>query len=170
MVKFRQKAYEWSLGLVEEGKTYEGIFLLLTTWNFANFRYSMKDFEIDAFQETFENLNFAYFDEVEFENIELDDPETEKRIDKIYRELSKFDGVKYVGASKIMHIVQPDVFVPWDTDIREYYDCGTSPDDYLQFLKKMQEKYKTNGFEKLTDAPTIPRAIDKYNLNNCKKS
>ncbi len=161
---FRQKTYEWSLNLVGEGRVYEGIFLLLTTWNFARFRYVMKTFPIKKFQKTFESLDFDYFKDKNFKNIDFENTEAKEEIKKIYDKLSDFKGVEYVGATKVMHIVLPDLFVPWETDVREHYDFGTVPDEYCGFLKKMQKKYKNGDFEELPKAPTLPRAIDKYNI------
>ena len=47
-----------------------------------------------------------------------------------------------------MHIIKPELFVPWDSVIKQFYSCKadqvdnkkTDPDEqYLYFLKKMQE-------------------------------
>lgn len=165
MGNIRDRVYYWSLELVEEGKILQGIFLMLATWNFAYFRYHMIEFNLKKFEKILKECDFDYFENIKFEDANLNNNEIARKIKKIYKSLSDFEGIKYVGATKIMHLMCPDFFVMWDTKIRKEYECSTSPDGYLKFMKTMQSMYKEGKFDKLEKGVSIPRAIDVFNIN-----
>ena len=51
-------------------------------------------------------------------------------------------GVKFIGptaVSKIMHLLHPDLFIMWDNDIRAMYKLGDTAEEYIRFLKMMQQ-------------------------------
>lgn len=111
------------------------------------------------------SCDFGFFKNKKFERLDLADKKTRKKIRKIYRSLSKFKGIRYVGATKIMHLLQPKVFVMWDRKIIQKYKAKTTSKGYLDFMIEMQRKYKAGEFGRLkTKNVTIPRAIDIYNL------
>jgi len=166
MEEVRDKVYDWSLELVNEGKILQGIFLMLATWNFAYFRYHMKDFKLKKFERTLENCSFNYFKKLKFEKVDFNEKQIQDKTMKIYRDLSNFKGIRYVGATKIMHLMCPEFFVMWDKSIREHYKFKTSPEGYIDFLEKMQRMYLSNEFKKLDKTVTIPRAIDLYNITH----
>lgn len=166
MEEVRDKVYDWTLELVKEGKILQGLILMLSTWNFATFRYHMKKFRLNKFEKTLKECNFDYFKDKKFEDMNFDNEEVKKNILEIYEALSSFNGVKYVGATKVMHFLCPEVFVMWDSYVIKYYKCGVSGEDYIAYLKKMQEMYKKGEFKKLEKGVTIARAIDIYNIQN----
>lgn len=45
-----------------------------------------------------------------------------------------------VCASKVLHVLSPRLFVPWDTDIRKLYDLDDEDRDYLTFLETCKEQ------------------------------
>ena len=62
-----------------------------------------------------------------------------------------------------MHLLNRDLFLMWDRDMRDEYGYPIADeDDYLNFLKEMQEKIKDIEW----DIPhkTLPKAIDEYNF------
>lgn len=44
------------------------------------------------------------------------------------------------GASKIMHILFPDLCVPWDSNIRREFGLKETGEDYIKFLEKMKKE------------------------------
>lgn len=163
MDELRDEVYWWCLNLLEKGFKWESIFLILSTWNFAYFRYHMRDFKLKEFQKTFNNLDFSFFKDKRFETVDLSDREIVEKIKKIYSSLSQFEGVKYVGATKIMHLMNPILFVMWDKKIIEHYKAETTPEGYVDFMKLMQNIWKEGKFPRPQGEETIPRTIDSYN-------
>ncbi len=75
-------------------------------------------------------------------DINLDDKEIKDAIKRAY-EAAK---VKYIGAtaiSKILHLLNPEIYVMWDEDIRKKYKVAGSAGGYLKFLKLMKEEVKS---------------------------
>ena len=165
MEEVRDKVHDWTLELINEGKVLQGLILMLSTWNFAYFRYHIKDFDLSGFEKTINECDFDYFKDKNFEEMDFNDEELKERIIKIYRQLSSFKGVKFVGATKVMYFLCPKVFIMWDGKIIKHYKVKTAPGGYVEFMKKMQEMYKKRMFEKLEKSVSIPRAIDIYNLS-----
>jgi hypothetical protein len=172
MEDLRDEIYWWSLNLIEKGFKLEGIFLLLSTWNFAYFRYHLLDFKLEGFKKLLDSCDFEFFKDMRFESVNLSDNEITDKIKSIYSSLSQFEGIKYVGATKIMHLLRPNFFVMWDTKIIQNYQkktakgyINTSPSGYVNFMKEMQKRYRNNEFLNLTKRTSIPRAIDLYNLS-----
>ncbi len=172
MEELRDEIYTWSLGLMRGGKEMEGIFLLLATWNFAYFRYHMKKFQLEEFKAAVKECDFDYFKDKDFVNANFDDEEVKARIIEIYKKLSSFEGIKFVGASKIMHLKNPKFFMMWDRKIIKNYqaknpEIKTTPEGYFNFMKLMQDHYKKGLLKGLTEGVSVPRAIDLYNMENC---
>ena len=166
MEELRDKIYTWSLNLIKKGYELEGIFLLIATWNFAYFRYHMKDFPLNEFERSLKECDFDYFKDKDFSNASLDNTETKSKIIEIYQKLSDFKGIKWVGATKIMHLKCPNFFIMWDGKIIKHYKAKTSPEGYFNFMKLIQNLYKKGSFKDLDKNMTIPRAIDFYNMIN----
>lgn len=175
--------YDMSIELINGGFETEAYIFILATWNFGRFRYAIKDFDINGFRETvkklypiFKNIENEQFKTINFDNYEND-------ILEIYETLSKIRGIEYTGASKIMHIKNPNVFVMWDDYIRgarsaRYYEgldiitkgywChkkyGKKAKNYFEFLKDMQKLFSHINFQDSTK--TFAKAIDEYNYIN----
>jgi len=77
---------------------------------------------------------------VRLTDVNLDDKRIEESIRRIYERISSVKGVGATSASKIMHVLNPNLFVMWDSDIRSDYDMGEGSKDYLNFIRMMQEK------------------------------
>lgn len=173
-----QDFYTRSKHLYNKGYRTEGLLLLLSTWNFAGFRYAIKQFSIDDFSKSIDALKkpLESIGDVNLGSIDL--YKHREAIKKIYGDLSQIDGVKYTGASKIMHLMKPELFVMWDGFIRgavakRYYDdlelfknklikfkkYSTKPDGYFDFLSDTQE-----NFAHLNLKPHIfTKSIDEFN-------
>lgn len=62
-----------------------------------------------------------------------------------------------VSASKVLHILKPELFVPWDTDIRRLYNVDAEKEDYLTFLEHCRNQLlevakRAGGDDELKDA------------------
>ena len=113
----RTNFFSLAKNLIDNGFETEGLLLILTTWNFAIFRYAVKTFDIDNFSTTLGNLkqNFDKFIGQDFQSINLDNYKSD--IKKIYSDLSKIKCVEYTSTPKLMHLKSPTVFVMWDAYI-----------------------------------------------------
>jgi len=157
----RGSYYPMFLNMIEKGFETEAFLFILSTWNFATFRYAMKDFDLNNFKEIVKNLK-PYFDKIKGETIETINLDNYKQeIIHIFDVLSGIKGIQFTGASKLMHLTIPNVFVMWDAYIRKAWDFkkGDS-EDYFNFLKKMQKEFKRICKEK---EKTLAKCIDEYN-------
>ena len=83
-----------------------------------------------------------------------------------------------VGASKIMHILLPDLIIMWDKDIRYAYDCVSNDEegDFIKFIEIMKDEAKelldcSNKTKKEicrecypNNEVTLLKLIDEYNF------
>ncbi len=173
----RNEVHDWALELRKKGYKYPAIILLLSTWNFAYFRYILTSFNLNSFKRKLEKLektDLKFFDGRKFENVDLNSEKIRNRIEKIYRILSD-SGIAPVGATKVMYLLNPNVFVMWDNGIISHYRTATkknrkitgkidnSPEGYFNFMRLMQKYWKEDKFRKSKGKETIPRTIDLYN-------
>ena len=84
-----------------------------------------------------------------------------KDIRLIYGELKNH--VRQTGASKIMALKNPHLFMMWDTRIRKLYhiDNKGNPDDYIEFLGRM--KGEIIDIKWHNKGKSFAKAIDEYN-------
>lgn len=179
----RGSFYEMAVNLMNNNFEIEAYFLILATWNFAVFRYAVKDFNVNRFREKIRELDqyFIHLKDENFRTINFADYEDD--IKKIFATLSSIKGVEFTGASKIIHLKNRWVFVMWDGYIkgqkpRKYYNeleivkngdwrfkiYQNNPEDYFQFLKDIQERFKNINF--LSNEKTFAKAIDEFNYVN----
>ena len=175
--------YKRAVNLINKGFEVDAYLFILATWNFARFRYVVKDFDINNFKQTIENLSYN-FDKLKDRNSRtINFDEFKEDIKKIFESLSLIKGIEYTGASKIMHLKNREVFIMWDGYIkgdkpRRYYNAldivkdkdwefkkyNNTPEDYFQFLKDMQERFKNIRFQ--SNEKTFAKAIDEFNYVN----
>jgi len=162
-IEDRGEFWDRARNLLLAGYELEAYVLILATWNFAGFRYILKNFDTKNFKATIKKLNPA-FDKLShqtLQTVDLENPIIAKQIKRLYQELKNI--VKQTGASKMMALKNPDLFVIWDTKIRKMYkiDNKADPDHYIQFLKKMKALF---GHIRWTDKKKpLAKAIDEYN-------
>ena len=149
--------------LIEKGFEVEAYILILATWNFAGFRYFLKNFDLREFHEIIKRVNpiFQKLENAQFENTDFTNSKVVADIKYIYDQLKKI--AKQTGASKIMALKNSKLFVMWDTEIRKIYKIDNKgwADDYIQFLIKMQEYFKDVKWVDKTRS--LAKAIDEYN-------
>ena len=134
----RDQLWDRAKVLIEKGFEVEAYILILATWNFARFRYFMKNFDLREFQEVINRVNpvFNKLENTHFENIDLTDKTVVIDIKFIYNQLKKI--AEQTGASKIMALKNSKLFVMWDTEIRKMYKINNKvdDDDYIQLYRK----------------------------------
>lgn len=179
----RTDFFKLARNLIKNDFEIEGYLLILATWNFASFRYAVKEFDIDSFTDTMQYLG-KYFDSIQdqtIKTINLVDYKDDIKI--IFDTLSNIKGISYTGAPKIMHLKNPAIFIMWDTYIRgekpkkfyDYLEIKSSGywtykkylknhDGYFNFLLDMQVKFKDVEFNQSNK--TMAKAIDEFNYVN----
>jgi hypothetical protein len=129
--------------------------LIIITWNAAGFQRLKKEIKdnlendiLEAYTKT--RLDLEKLKGKRLENLNLNGDELKETIKKIFQEFSSKKSIGPTGASKILHVLNPYLFMMWDRKIREAYhklraknhELG-GPDCYLEFLKQSQEIIKT---------------------------
>ena len=181
----RGSFYDVAVNLFNKGFKTEAYIVILATWNFANFRYAVKDFDLIAFESTLKSLekNFMALDNIEFRTADFGAHFND--IGEIYNTLSEIKGIYYTGASKLMHLRNRKLFVMWDGYIRgsdlkrkSYYEnldivkrgdwkikrYGDKAKDYVEFLKDMHKRFRHITFNE--KSRTFAKAIDEFNYVN----
>ncbi|MEW5924662.1 MAG: hypothetical protein AB1746_11805 [Candidatus Zixiibacteriota bacterium] len=179
----RGSYYDMARNLWENGFRLEAYILLLATWNFAYFRYVIKDFELNTFGVLMDSLEsrFTNLDGLRLSNIDINHYRDD--IKKIYKEVSGFNGIKHTGAAKVMHLRNPELFVIWDDFIRgakpiKYYESlnivrkgkwkhrqyENNENGYFDFMVQMQ--HAASEVKNLVPGKTLAKLIDEYNYVN----
>jgi len=162
-IEGRAKFYDVAVEIVDTHPLQASI-IILAVWNVGRFRFYASDSQtlinlkeaIKKCKPLFDRLRGKDFRTVDFNEIQ-------DIVKQIYATLSKVEIVKYTGASKIMHLFNRDLFLMWDKDMRKEYGYNiANEDEYLDYLKQMQEEFKDIEW----DMPnkTLPKAIDEYNF------
>ncbi len=164
-VEGRASFYDVAVEIADEFPLQASI-IILAVWNTARFRFMSSDSQnlIDL-QKAIEESKplFESVKEKDFRTVNFD--EIEDTVKQIYSMFSKVLGVEYTGASKVMHLFNRNLFVMWDRDTREEYGCYIADEnDYFDFQKKMQEKFR--GIKWIMPSKTLAKAIDEYNQVN----
>ena len=157
----RASFYDIALEIVDEYPLQASI-IILATWNVSRFRFMVSDSKnMVNFTNAMEKCGplFEKIRDNDFQNKNLD--EIKEIIEEIYTTLSAVKGVEYTGASKVMHLINRNLFVMWDGYIRDEYKYGTTGEDYVDFLKQMQDKFKNIVWNLCSK--TLTKAIDEYN-------
>lgn len=171
--------FKLAKNLLKHGFEVEGMLMILTTWNFAIFRYVTKTFDIDNFRKKLSKLApyFHKLSQEDFRTIKFD--KYKREITIIYNSLANIKGIEHTGAPKIMHLKNPELFVMWDAFIRgdkpkkyysqlDMYKNGNfifkrypkTAEGYIEFLKEMQTKFADTPYS--GDRP-FAKAIDEFN-------
>jgi len=157
----RSDYYPMFLKLIGKGCEIEAFMFILSTWNFARFRYAMRDFDLEAFTKKIKKLEpvFQKMQEEDFESIDFD--RYAQEIKQIFNMLANIKGIEKTGAPKLMHLKLPKVFVMWDAYIRKAYNYNNGDaDDYVSFLKEMQKMFPKT---KIKSDRTLAKLIDEHN-------
>ncbi len=115
----RDQLWDRAKVLIEKGFEVEAYILILATWNFAGFRFVMKNFDLREFHEVIKQVNpiFKKLENSQFKNTDFTNNIVATDIKYIYDQVKKI--AKQTGASKIMALKNSNLFVMWDTEIRK---------------------------------------------------
>ena len=186
--KFEEEAryfcYELSRELIEKAQresknewyvnenTVKAILLLLFCWNFAAKITKKLKTEVvaDLLKKQTDNLKcleqFSIMDDWESHT---------NQIKKVYADFKVVMG--QTGASKALSLLNPKLFVMWDTGIRKFLSSkkadenlrmvglanGEQPENYISFLIGIKEIIDClNLHEKISDKNEIAKKIDEY--------
>lgn len=153
--------YDVALEIVDAHPLQASI-IILAVWNSGRYRFAASDIHnlVDLQRAIKESGHlFKKIERKDFKTVDFD--EIGDTVKEIYSMLSKVKGVEYTGASKVMHLLNRELFVMWDKYVRDEYVPDTTSEDYLKFLKEMQEKFKDVTCS--MSNRTFAKAIDEYN-------
>lgn len=117
---------------------------------------------------------FGVLENLCIENFEFI-PENITLIKKIYDTLSK-TVLKSTGTTKLMHGMNPNLFVMWDKGICIHYGVYPNAVGYINFMGLVQEEIKAllkiHSKEEIIKNTnrTLPKLIDEYNWINFRTS
>jgi len=150
----------------DDPRTVKGVLLLLFTWNFAAKATKNLTFEkiSHLLKDNKEDLKF-----LEQFSIESADERAWPVIGKVFANFMAVLG--QTGASKALSLLNPYLFVMWDTKIRRRLnkelipgiDNGERPEHYVTFLQGIQRVVRDYHIpEKLPDGSIVAKKIDEY--------
>lgn len=174
----RAFCYDLSSGLISQAKyetpdwydhpkTIQGILLLLFTWNFA--ARATKELTHENIGELLKN-NKSDLKELEQYSLQNIDNNSWNTVESVFNNFKVLMG--QTGASKALSLLNPHLFVMWDTKIRARLKGGLIPgikngesaEYYVTFLKGMQRIINENSIaKKLPKGCIIAKKIDEYN-------
>jgi hypothetical protein len=162
--------------------------LFLINWGMMNRVVGRKDLEWKKLGETLRSLEkeFRELRDRKFLTTNFNENTISNAIRTIY---GKLDPFPYLGSpttlSKILHLLNPEIFVMWDNEIVKKYKkrnfrVSTTAEGYLEFLKDAQKEIKEalNDHQKESgkqldeiekelrarcDNRTLARIVDEYN-------
>jgi hypothetical protein len=146
--------------LMDAGFELEAYVLVLATWNHAAFRYVLNEFDLHKLEATMQRLRPLISELKGLSILMVAYEDYAFQIQKIYQELAAIGGVKHTGASKLMHLLAPELLVMWDKWIRGKEFKRAASDDYLAFLKEMQVEFR---HLLPAEGRTLAKCIDEYN-------
>ncbi len=180
--KFKEEprafCYDIASDLIKEGKrqssdwythekTIQGILLLLFCWNFA--AKETKKLTISKVREVLEN-NKRELDDLEKYSLLTINESCREMIKKIYKEFRSVFG--QTGASKALSLLNPKLFVMWDTKIRNRLrkiikdiHNGETPESYSNFLYGIRDiaiKFKLQ--DRLPTNTILAKKIDEFHF------
>jgi hypothetical protein len=176
----RSKFFILARNLMKRNLEIEASLLILATWNTKRFQMVLNKFDVDHFRNEMQTLT-KYFRDLKYLSIKsIDLCANHRSITHIFNRLSRIEGVEYTGASKVMHLKNPNLFVMWDGYIRgkksaEYYKklkifknhqwkhtkYRDNAQGYICFLSDMQCCF--GHLQSPTKSKTLAKAIDEFN-------
>lgn len=170
--------YDMALRLLQAGFEIEACVLFLSTWNPRRFQRAM-DSDINRLKEALSELQDDFAELAAYSIQSIDFAKHADRIARMFDTLKLITGVEYTGATKVMHLKLPALFVMWDIPIRgeedqkyyEHLNCVTSRKwqfrkyettgkDYVRFLTDVQGRVRDLRYP--TRPRTLAKAIDEF--------
>ena len=113
--------------MFEKNRETEAALLLLSTWNYKNFKNTLPEFNYEKFEFVIKSLqvDLEDFSNVNFENMNLSFERT--KIVNMFNRLcdisivnsdSEHGSIGPTGAAKVLYLFRPHQFIMWDSHIR----------------------------------------------------
>lgn len=175
--------YHSALKLIDAGFVVEAHLLLLATWNFARFRFVVPTFDIRDYEKRVNQVaaTLQPLSACDFATVDLG--AHRKLVIRAFNRFASVRGIEFTGASKVLHLLLPRVFVMWDAAIAgrhtpqsDYskleivqsgfwrpptYPFARSGVGYYAFLVYCQSRFR--GFVIPCDDKTLAKCIDQFN-------
>ncbi|MEM1508498.1 MAG: hypothetical protein QW291_03365 [Thermofilaceae archaeon] len=147
--------------------------MFLAQWGRMGRTVDRKDLDWKQLTEQLRNSkeSFQKLQGKTFLDINLEDKEIADAIIKCYSS-AKVDYIGATAISKILHLLNPELFVMWDDDIRRKYKVAGGAKGYLEFLKlvkreveeAIEEEAKKSGCNKKEIVERICRELPSNKL------
>jgi hypothetical protein len=157
--------------------------LILATWNTAAFRHALRKFSLEAYQQTVDSISSDLTPLRASDLMHTDLALYRPLILKSFKALKNIRGVGITGASKVLHLINTSLFVPWDNYIRGqkmrndfknlavvrrgFWPSGKFEGNgrgYYKFLLTCQQKFQHLVFH--DSEKTYAKQIDEFNFVN----
>ena len=179
----RARLYYSALDLIRERFVVEAHLLILATWNFARFRYVIPSFDLAAYEQLLLGLIQKLRPLTSADIGTLDLSQHQQPIVEAFDALAAIRGIEFTGAAKVLHLINPWLFIPWDQAISGWhtpksnyerlevvrsgfwkppkYPFTHSGDGYFDFLAYCQSRFI--GFVSPDRRKTLAKCIDEFN-------
>jgi hypothetical protein len=130
-----------------------GIEVLLLVWNAVylqrqpdKVKRSLENDILEAYRNT--KNDFEFLKGKKLESIDLKDPDIVNKIKGIFKAFATHKSIESTGASKAIHLVNPELFMMWDSEIKKNYHrlhpsyqirSEFTNECYVEFMRTMQE-------------------------------
>jgi hypothetical protein len=179
----RGNIYYRVLDLIKANFVVEAHLLFLSTWNFARFRYVITSFDLPAYEALLQNLSdqLQPLARADFASVNFD--QYREMISDSFDRLAAVNGVEFTGAAKVLHLLNPRVFLMWDSAISGWhtpradyhhlqvvrsgfwtppnYRFARSGTGYHDFLVYCQSRF--SGLVSPSPRKTLAKCIDEFN-------
>ena len=158
----KQTAKDW----YTHEKTIEGVILLLFCWNFA--AQKTKRLTISKIHDLLDKNKGTLKDLERYSLLTIDDDCCEK-IKMVYEDFRSLFG--QTGASKALSLLNRELFVMWDTKIRDRLkkslvrgiSNGEKHEHYVRFLRRMRELSEEYSLEsRIPEGAILAKKIDEF--------
>lgn len=117
----RGKVYYSALSLIDAGFVVEAHLLLLSTWNFARFRYVIPSFDLSGYEVLLHDLSHQLRPLLGTDFGAVDFDKHRQLISDSFDRVAAVRGIEFTGAAKVLHLLIPRVFVMWDSAISGWH-------------------------------------------------
>lgn len=134
----------------------------LATWGRMSRNVERRDFDWERLSKSIRELNerFERLRDEKLSDVDFNNEEVAEAIKRIYTRLIKVENLGPTGASKVMHLLNPELFVMWDNNVRdkirpdnEGRKFAGNADGYLDFLrwirKELDEAVEDRSLEEI---------------------
>jgi len=161
-IERRKDFYDLSRDLIRTKYKLQGYLLFLATWNFARFRYALRDLDLNSLTKLMKGIEkkLKKYKKNNFWEMEFTKKFKETTVE-VFEKLDKIKGIEHTGSPKLMHLICPEVYVMWDQYIRNHYQFKIEKKTknkglkYYNFLIKMKKMF--------SETKSNTKLIDEYN-------